>query len=466
MVNELRESNDKAFESNARLSAIMEAFEGLIYVCSPDYRIVYINEQMIKRKRFDLKAERCYTALHGRTAPCPFCVLNQVMQGRTVKFEMKDPCDKRWYYSANTPVFHQDGSLSMLSMITDINSRKTAEFLLKEKAIQLRRENIFLRSGIRERYRFGDIIGKSAPMQDVYEQILNAAATDAGVILLGEPGSGKELVAQAIHQTSKRADKRFVPVHCGAIPEQLFESEFFGYKKGAFSGANEDRQGYLDVAHGGTLFLDEIGEISQAMQMKLLRAIEGGGYTPVGSNQIKTSEFRIIAATNRDIQKMLENGSMRQDFYFRINILPVRLPSLRERKEDIPLLADHFLQKHGGGDRSLTDAPVSFYEVLHRYDWPGNVRELQNAMLRFCATRSLDFIRIKISETDGVQDGAAGQSESELKTLREYVSELEKRVISQTLTRNQWRRGETASMLGIDRKTLAVKIRRYRLNRS
>jgi len=178
----------------------------------------------------------------------------------------------------------------------------------------------------------------------LYELILKAAVTDANVIVYGESGTGKEMVAGAIHEMSDRKGKKFVPVHCGAIPENLMESEFFGYKKGAFTGANADKSGYFDIADGGTLFLDEMGEISLNMQVKLLRVLESKEYTPVGANQVKHSDVRIIAATNRNLREQIDKGLMREDFFYRIHILPINLPSLRKRREDIPLLVDYFIK--------------------------------------------------------------------------------------------------------------------------
>ena len=268
----------------------------------------------------------------------------------------------------------------LIASFTDITSRKQAEVALLESRENLQKENIRLRSSIRERYRFCDIIGKSQGMQEVYEFILQAADTQANVIIYGESGTGKELVAKAIHEISDRGQKGFVTVHCGAIPETLMESEFFGYKKGAFTGANTDRRGYLDEADGGTLFLDEIGEIGLNMQVKLLRAISRDGYTPVGSNVIKNADVRIIAATNRNLRDLIKKGAMREDFFYRIHILPIYLPPLRERKDDLPLLVDHFLQMY---DRNHPPLPGHVAESLLNYDWPGNVRELQNVLHRY-----------------------------------------------------------------------------------
>ena len=269
-------------EQKAQLAAILDAFEGEIYVSDEAYTLTYANEHLVQKIGDNAVGMHCYQAIHGRKSPCPFCVMEQVGAGQTVRFEVKSPKDQHWYYSMNAPIRHVSGAISLLAMITNINDRKLAEQALRESEIHLLHENIFLRTQIKERSKFGNIVGQSQAMQEVYEHILNAAASDATVIVFGEPGTGKELVSQAIHDMSERRNNRFVPVHCGAIPENLIESEFFGYKKGAFSGALTDRVGYLEFADGGTLFLDEVGEISPHMQVKLLRVIEGNGFTTGG----------------------------------------------------------------------------------------------------------------------------------------------------------------------------------------
>lgn len=457
---------DDILSPNPIVSSIMDAFEGLIYVVSSDYHIIYNNTEEFQNQRLNLRNKKCYTILHNRKKPCPFCVMGQVHKNQTVRFDIKNPGDHRWYHSINAPVHHFDGSLSMLAMITDVNNSKLAERFLENRELQLPRKNVFLRPDILERSGFGSIVGKTRAMQDIYEEILNAAATDAGIIIYGEPGTGKELVARVIHDMSKRREKRFVPVHCGAIPEQLFESEFFGYAKGAFSGADTNRQGYLDFADKGTLFLDEIGEISPHMQVKLLRSIEGGGFTPVGSNQVKTSDFRIIAATNRDLKQLVDKEMMRKDFFYRVHIIPIRLPPLRDRREDIPLLADYFLSHYFDGDNSLLPVSEKFYDILLGYDWPGNIRELQNAIIRYCATRSLSFIKTRISELNkskGKNSFNIENSDDEHKTLKDHISDLEKNIIKETLDKKHWNISRAAAFLSIDRKTLATKIKLYEL---
>jgi transcriptional regulator with PAS, ATPase and Fis domain len=379
------------------------------------------------------------------------------------------------------------GADQFIASFTDITSRKQAEMALMESREHLQKENLRLRSSIRERYRFCDIIGKSGVMQEVYEFILLAAATQTNIIIYGESGTGKELVAKAIHETSDRNQKGFVTVHCGAIPENLMESEFFGYKKGAFTGANIDKRGYLDEADGGTLFLDEVGEIGLNMQVKLLRAIAGDGYTPVGSNTIKNADVRIIAATNRNLRDLVKQGVMREDFFYRIHILPIYIPPLRERKDDLPLLVDHFLQLH---DKKHPPLPGHVAEALLKYDWPGNIRELQNVLHRYLTLKRLDFAGMPTTRPASREGGMPKEGKSVRKGFATStftgeqarkahdnddmhaeestmtLESLERDHIMKALSEHNWHRGKTASALGINRKTLFLKMQKFGLDHS
>ena len=439
----------------------MERFDGDIYVVSEDFRLQYVNRPLAEKLGRHADGERCYAALHKRQAICPFCVHEQVFNGETVRFEIKNPENNRWYYSVNTPIHHVDRSISLLAMVTDIHDRKAAELSLRDNERQLRRRNTVLRNTVAERSNFGNLVGKSSAMQEVYEQIINAAATDATVVIYGEPGTGKELVAHAIHDMSLRHRQRFVPVHCGAIPEGLIESEFFGYVKGAFSGAAGDKQGYVDYADNGTLFMDEVGEISPHMQVKLLRVIEGGGDMPVGSNQVKTVDMRIIAAANRNMQSRMDRQLMRKDFFYRIHILPIYLPPLRNRKSDLPLLINHFMTLYGN-KRNVPPMTAKMMQRLMDYDWPGNVRELQNVVIRYCHSGKIDLLESLRSpfappapeETVDSPDG---------RTLRAVMAGYEKKVIEGVLNQQRWHRGKAAQRLGVDRKTLFSKMKRHGL---
>ncbi len=377
----------------------------------------------------------------------------------------------RWVTSADKEIWVEGrGNLiqwkdrgTILLTARDITETKQKEIYLQEEAEGLRRENVTLRSSIKDRYRFGDIIGKTPAMQKVYELILDAAATSANVIIYGESGTGKELVARAIHDTSSRSAKAFVTVNSAAIPENLLESEFFGYKKGAFTGASTDKAGYLDQADGGTLFLDEVGELNPGLQAKLLRAIEGGGYSPVGSTVLKKSDFRIIAATNRNLVERTKNGSMREDFFYRIHIIPIHLPPLRERKDDIPLLAEHFLKLYAGG-KKIPAIPGREMELLFARDWPGNVRELQNVIQRYIAVGRFDFLEQPVRSAAGADAASAAMPGSRFGgDLKGNVNDLERVAIQAALERYRWNKTRAAKDLGISRKTLDRKIKRLGL---
>jgi len=370
--------------------------------------------------------------------------------------------DNRWYSCTRTPVSQIDGKVERIqTILIEITERKLAEEALARNADVLSDENRRLRSSIKERYKFGEIIGKSSAMQSVYELILKAATSNAHVIIQGESGTGKELVARAIHNLGARNSQKFVPVNCGAISETIIESEFFGYRKGAFTGANRDKAGYLDIADSGILFLDEIGEIALSIQVKLLRAIEGGGYTPVGDNIVKQSNLRIVAATNRNLKELVKKGDMREDFFYRIHVIPIQLPLLRERKEDLPLLIDHFISKF-----SLTQ-PVSrisgnMLEAFMRYTWPGNIRELENTIKRYAAMGNLDFFHSLASEPESrmVTSPSSIPETPKGLSLGESLAYAKKEIIRQALESCRWHKGQAAEALGIHRKTLFTKIKR------
>ncbi|MCP4109234.1 MAG: response regulator [Desulfobacteraceae bacterium] len=317
---------------------------------------------------------------------------------------------------------------------------------------RLKRENLNLKSDLKDRYRFGLLVGKSCVMQKVYTQIAKASAFGFNTFITGETGTGKELTARTIHGKSLRKDYSFVAVNCSAIPENLFESEFFGYCRGAFSGADKDKPGFFDQAHKGILFLDEVTELRVDQQAKLLRVIQDGEYYPVGDTAGKKVDVMIIAASNRKPGEKVLEGEMREDFYYRINVLEIHLPPLRERPEDIPLLIEHFLTLYAAGTHSGQISP-ELLRYFYSYEWPGNIRELMNMLQRHIAG----------SLPDNIFAGLQVPEEKDSKGLFEAVEELEKKLILNALEQHGWHRERSASMLKIPRRTLHRKMLKYNL---
>ncbi len=374
---------------------------------------------------------------------------------------------------------YPDTDVIMITAFGSISSAVTAmksdafDYLLKpfdpdelgvliQKAVDhqaRRRENQFLRQVVAERSRFESMIGQSVAMQAVFELIEDIKDTETTVLITGETGTGKGLAAKAIHSHSPRKERPFVSVNCGAIPGHLMESELFGYQKGAFTDAKETKKGRLEMAEGGTLFLDEIGEISMRMQIDLLQVLEDHIFYKVGGTQPISTDFRVIAATNANLEDAIKDRTFREDLYYRLNILTIRMPPLRERKEDIPLLAKHFLAKFSqevnrGVERISRDA----MDELMLHEWPGNVRELSNAIERavvVCRTSTITPEDLPI----------VSHLEDELKKRYFSLNEVEKKHIEEILEQTGWNITQSANILGIDRSTLYNKIKRYALKK-
>jgi two-component system response regulator HydG len=297
-------------------------------------------------------------------------------------------------------------------------------------------------------------------MQNIFEMIDRVATSTSNILITGESGTGKEVVAKAIHQRSNRAAKNFVGINVTAIPDTLLESELFGYAKGAFTGANEDKKGLFEEAEGGTLFLDEIGDMDMALQAKILRVLQERTLRPVGSNQSKTVDVRLIAATHKDLKKGIANGTFREDLFYRLAVIPIAVPPLRHRVEDIPLLANHFLNKYslmnGGRVTGFSQEAMQKLMALH---WPGNVRELENLVERLVVLSKNTIIQpsdIPNGDAKGLEN-FFGQSTSDLPTLEE----LEKRYITLILEKTGSKKEKAAQILGINRRTLYRKEREY-----
>jgi len=344
--------------------------------------------------------------------------------------------------------------------------------LLVRRALQLREmrnEIILLHRELSESYLFERILTGNARMKELCAMVARIAKSNANVLITGESGSGKELIATAIHYNSLRSNGPLVKINCGAIPEGLLESEFFGHEKGAFTGALMQRKGRFEQACGGTIFLDEIGDIPLNLQVKLLRILQEREFERVGGNETIKTDMRVIVATNRNLESMVKNGEFRQDLYYRLNVVNLSMPPLRERPEDIRLLADHFLQKFASeNQKDVVGFDESARDAMQRYPWPGNVRELANAVERavIMGTGTLIFVEdlpdhVWKSESPGVvNDHPAGNVSS----LRELLEDFESRVIAQALERNQGNRAKTARELGISRRSLLYKLQEYNLS--
>lgn len=458
---ERRRTESALHQSQSQLTDIIAVFEGFIYTVNRSYELQFMNPKLMACVEHAPPGSICHRVLYEQPEPCPWCPLPRVLDGHTVRTELTSTRDGRWYYAIYSPQESAAGQIEgCQAIVIDIHERRQAEESLRQREAFLREQNERLRLSLRGTVRFGNIIGKSPAMHRVYRTILKAAGSSANVIVYGESGTGKELVARTIHELSDRGSQPFVPVNCGAIPENLIESEFFGYQKGAFTGADRDKGGFLSAADGGTLFLDEVGEINPNLQIKLLRAIDGGGFNPLGSNLLIKPDIRIIAATNRDLAQRIQQGHFRKDFYYRIHVVPIALPPLRERREDIPLLIHHFLQIFGD-ESKLQSIPNATMKAMQKYDWPGNVRELQNAVRQYIALQEMDVIaNLQIQQPPGclVDENVLSELGSN-HSLAGAVHHFERRYIEHMLEVHKWHRSKVAGVLGIDRRTLFRKMK-------
>jgi len=330
-------------------------------------------------------------------------------------------------------------------------------------SVELKRENRLLREQVRTRPGFGGLIGMSPRMDRVYKMIEKVGQRDHPVLILGESGTGKELVARSIHYLGPRKDKPFVPVECSALVPTLVESELFGYTRGAFTGAIQAKQGLMESANGRTLFLDEIGEMSLEMQAKLLRALQQKEIKPVGSTERRPINVRIVAATNRDLEIATKNGSFRQDLFFRLNVVQIKLPALRERKSDVPLLVTAFLDKFSGNCDAPREMTEDAMRRLMAYDWPGNVRELENAIERAVALGSGPFVSVHDLPSN-LQCPTTDRAPAKEEMLP--LDELERRAILSTLNQTGGDKQAAARALGIGKTTLYRKLKQYQIERA
>jgi len=347
------------------------------------------------------------------------------------------------------------GAFDYVSKPYDVDGIK----MVVARALDQRRlavENRSLRRDLRDKYRLENVVGRSEAMLQVYKTAARVAAADATVLIQGESGTGKELVARAIHTASPRAQRPFVAVDCGAIAEGVLESELFGHARGAFTGAQAMRRGLFEEANQGTLFLDEIGGVGQNLQARLLRALQEGTIRRVGTNETIAVDVRVVAASNRNLEQAAKEGRFREDLFYRLNVVTIRIPPLRDRREDIPLLAEHFAAKHGRPEEGAAISPAA-RDLLVAYDWPGNVRELENVIARALALNPSGVVTPEDlpDHVRGARPAAASLAVvAGAAQERPTLAELERRYAAQVLQETGGNKTRAAEILGIDRKTL------------
>ena len=339
-----------------------------------------------------------------------------------------------------------------------------------ERALEkydLKSENLYLKETLEQKGRFGDIVGRSEPMRKVFEMIERVAPTDSTVLVTGESGTGKELVARALHERSNVSDGPFRPISCGAIPENLIESELFGHEEGAFTGADSDKKGLFRAASGGTVFLDEVGELPENTQVKLLRVLQEKKVKPVGGNQELPVDCRIVAATNKHLREEIQEGNFREDLFYRLNVIPIELPPLRERRKDIPLLIDHFVDKYAeSGGNEIEGVEADAKRILMNHSYPGNVRELENIVQRSVTLETGDMISTDVLPYH-LQEDSFEQVTRDIEIpdegleLENMVEQLERQLIDKALERADGVKKEAADQLGISFRSLRYRMKKY-----
>lgn len=350
----------------------------------------------------------------------------------------------------------------------------TIDILLSvEKALKfknLEEENTRLKKELRGQYKYTNFVGTSRAIKQIFDLIEKVADTDGTVLITGASGTGKELIARALHYNSSRCDKPLVVVNCGAVPEALLESELFGHEKGAFTGAHKRRIGRFELANCGTIFLDEIGEMSPALQVKLLRVLQEQKFERLGGTKTIHVDLRIVAATNKNLTTAINKEKFREDLYYRLNVIPIKVPNLKQRKSDIPILIDYFLKKfQKGKNKKITNFSPEVMDAMHAYDWPGNVRELENVIKRFtilCENPVVTFDDLPDSireSSQSVQPVEEVILEKDL-NLNEAVQSYEKRIIIEALEKSNWVKSKAAKLLNINRTTLVAKIKKQNLD--
>ena len=435
---------------------ILDSIADGVFTVDPDWKITSFNraaEEITGIKREEAIGRHCWEVL--RASICEqSCSLRQTM-------ETGQPIVNHSIYIVNA-----EGERIPVSISTAILKDRKGEIIGGAETFRDLSLVEELRKELSDHHTFQDIISKNKEMQRLFRMLEQVSESDATILLLGESGTGKELFARAIHSLSPRKNNPFITVNCGSLPDTLLESELFGYKAGAFTDAKKDKPGRLALAQGGTLFLDEIGDISPALQIRLLRVLQDRSYEPLGSTKSETADVRVVTATNRDIESLVKEEKFRGDLYYRINVVRLALPPLRERKEDIPLLIDHFIRKFNRlNNKDVQGLSPEVLNILMTHDYPGNIRELENIIeytIVLCKNSLIepehlpDYLQEK---TDVISQKSSGDQQESGYSL----DDMERSLIYNTLKRNHWNRTQTAAQLDMHPSTLWRKMKRLKI---
>jgi len=440
------------------LDTILTNMDDGLRVIDAKHNILFMNQNLIDIYGNQIN-KKCYYIFMGRDKPCNPCVLDRIFleNHQSVSF-IRENIKKQLVEIAGSVLSTGEGGRSIIEVVRDITERKKLESQLIESEQRRIKE-------LKERYRFGNIIGKSPKMQEIYELIQVVAQSSTTVLLLGESGTGKELIARAIHYNSPQHDQPFVEVCCSVLSENLLESELFGHVKGAFTGAIRDKIGRFEMANGGSLFLDEVGDISLNSQIKLLRVIQEREFIPVGGEKIKKVNVRIIAATNKDLKLAVETKEFREDLYYRLNVMPIYIPPLRERPEDVPLLTNHFIEKFRDKlGKPIESISSSSMNIMMAYSWPGNVRELENAMEHAFVRCDGTVIQPEVLPLD-IRQGKSQEFKKSFDQRDLNIGDLKKEILLKVLNETKWDPNESARKLNISRATFYRWLKKYDIKR-
>ncbi|MBI5538316.1 MAG: sigma 54-interacting transcriptional regulator [Deltaproteobacteria bacterium] len=436
---------------------IFDSIHEGVFTVDSEFRITSFNraaERITGTRRSAAIGRKCYEVFRANICQSECALKRSLRTGqpvRAARIDILDAAKRTVPIEVSTAVLRDRGKLmGGVEIFRDISQEEA------------------LRHELRNQHAFGDIIGASPPMQEVFRTLPDIAASDAPVLVEGPSGTGKELVARALHNLSRRKERPFVQVNCGALPDTLLESELFGYAKGAFTDAKKDKPGRFLIADKGTLLLDEVGDISPAFQVKLLRVLQEGEFTPLGGTRSVRVDVRLITATNRDLAEMVRRGTFREDLYYRIRVVPISLPPLRERRSDIPLLVDHFVRKLAAKTgKPIREVSAAAMDVLCSHDFPGNVRELDNVLQRafvLCHGTRIEAMHLPgewaTPPKASAGKGAARKARPSSRDDADVDSGSGEAVLRAELERHRWDRGETAAALGIGRTTLWRRMKR------